>query len=148
MTPNNIDSINKVVGTSGCFDIIHPGHTRLFEHMRELAGLYGRVVVFLNVDEYIRDIKGHEPRMSYEERKEVLLALRWIDLVLPLRQLTPELLIDIVRPNIWVKGCDYGPENAPETLTVENYGGIVKFVNVGYSRHSGDIVGVKHGKTG
>lgn len=136
-----------IVATSGCFDIIHPGHVRLFEYMREFAGPYGSVVVFLNVDEYIRDIKGHEPRMSYEERKEVLKALRAIDLVLPLRQPTPELMIQLLHPDVWVKGCDYG-RDIPETLTVESYGGKVHFVNVGYERHSGDIVGVRHGKTG
>ena len=137
-----------IVATSGCFDILHPGHIRLFEHMRELAGPYGSVVVFLNTDTYIRNKKGYEPRMNYLERKEMLKALKWIDLVLPLRQPTPERVIEIMQPDIWVKGCDYGKENAPEALTVESYGGKVHFVNVGYDRHSSDIVGVRKNESG
>lgn len=128
----------KIVATSGCFDLIHPGHLRLFAHMRRLAGEDGLVVVLMNTDSYIRGWKKREPAMLEGDRLEVLAALRDVDVVIPTRHENPCHLIGVIQPDIWVKGNDYGTD-IPEALTLTGYGGKLELVDTGYRVHSGDI---------
>jgi 2-aminoethylphosphonate-pyruvate transaminase len=59
--------------------LIHHGHIRLLKRAKEL----GYVVVALTTDEEIERCKGYEPELSYDERKEILLSLRYVDEVIP-----------------------------------------------------------------
>jgi glycerol-3-phosphate cytidylyltransferase len=67
------------VYTGGTFDLFHAGHV---EFLRKCSR-YGRVVVSLNTDEFIKEYKGSAPVMSYYERKTVLEACRYVDEVIP-----------------------------------------------------------------
>lgn len=71
--------MGKVIYTGGTFDLIHNGHIRLLRACRRLAGEQGEVVVALNTDAFIEAYKGKPPVMSFDERKEVLLALKYVD---------------------------------------------------------------------
>jgi cytidyltransferase-like protein len=76
------------VYTGGTFDLIHPGHVSLLRHCYDLSiqnpdGENGEVVVALNTDDFVEAYKGRRPIMSYKDRAEVLLALRWVDRVVP-----------------------------------------------------------------
>lgn len=70
-----------VVYTGGTFDLFHAGHVDLLEYCRWLSGPNGSVVVSLNTDDFIARYKGKPPVMSYEERKSVLQACKYVDLV-------------------------------------------------------------------
>lgn len=59
--------------------IIHHGHIRLLER----ASKYGDVVVGLTTDEEILNKKGYFPELSYEQRKEVLEAIKYVKEVVP-----------------------------------------------------------------
>ena len=59
--------------------ILHHGHIRLLKRAKEL----GHVIVALTADEDILRHKGYMPELSYEERKEILLALKYVDEVVP-----------------------------------------------------------------
>ena len=68
--------------TNGCFDILHRGHIELFKFCR-LQHAYKQVVVGVNSDESIKELKGPDrPIMSEEDRIAVLLAIQWIDYVI------------------------------------------------------------------
>ena len=70
-----------VVYTGGTFDLFHSGHVKFLRQCKRIAGLDGRVVVSLNTDEFIEAYKGKAPVMSFDERKAVLMACRYVDSV-------------------------------------------------------------------
>ncbi|MHB0819793.1 adenylyltransferase/cytidyltransferase family protein [Stutzerimonas stutzeri] len=69
----------KTIITYGTFDMLHVGHLRLLKRMRELGG---RVIVAVSTDEF-NSLKGKKALLSYEERREIVEALRCVDLVIP-----------------------------------------------------------------
>lgn len=71
-----------VVYTGGTFDLFHVGHVAFLRSCKRIAGKDGRVVVSLNTDEFIATYKGKPPIMSYDERKAVLMACRYVDAVI------------------------------------------------------------------
>jgi len=69
-----------VVWTNGCYDILHVGHARLFEHCRELAQECGGVfVVGIDSDRRISQLKGkHRPINSQKDRQEMLMSVKGV----------------------------------------------------------------------
>jgi len=65
----------RIVLTYGTFDLFHPGHVQLLKRARELGS---RLIVGLSTDEFNAK-KGKRSVMSYEERKTVLEACRYVD---------------------------------------------------------------------
>src|SRR3954468_10078277 len=95
-----------IVFTNGCFDIIHPGHIDLLEKAKALGT---KLVVGINSDRSVRAIKGSDrPLQDQEARKAVLLGLAAVDEVVIFDELTPENVIHQIKPDILVKGDDWG----------------------------------------
>lgn len=69
----------KVVITYGTYDLLHPGHIRLLERAKSLGDY---LIVFVSTDEF-NEAKGKKAVGSYEERAEVVAALRAVDEVRP-----------------------------------------------------------------
>ena len=65
----------RTVLTYGTFDLFHPGHVQLLKRARELGT---RLVVGLSTDEF-NALKGKKSVMSFEDRKAVLEACRYVD---------------------------------------------------------------------
>ena len=115
-----------VVATSGCFDILHAGHVRFFW---EVARLGGCLVVCVNSDDSVRRLKGRSrPIVPLPDRLEVLSALEPVDHLVVFEDDTPEGVIEVIRPNIWVKGGDYHQKDLVEAPTVLKYGGVVQIL--------------------
>jgi D-beta-D-heptose 7-phosphate kinase/D-beta-D-heptose 1-phosphate adenosyltransferase len=113
----------RVVFTNGCFDLLHPGHTRLLAAARELGDV---LVVAINSDQGVRRLKGdHRPVIAEAERAEVLAALRSVDLVTIFDDPTPREVITRMLPNVLVKGADWGPDAIVGREEVEAAGGLV-----------------------
>jgi len=70
----------KKVLTYGTFDLLHYGHIRLLERARALGDY---LIVALSTDEFNLREKDKVTYHSYESRKEMLEALRVVDLVIP-----------------------------------------------------------------
>ncbi|MGB7210106.1 MAG: D-sedoheptulose 7-phosphate isomerase [Pyrinomonadaceae bacterium] len=97
-----------IVFTNGCFDILHAGHVDLLDRAKKLGT---KLVVGLNGDESVRKIKGEgHPFQNEKERKAVLLGLKSVDEVVIFKELTPEILIHHIKPDVLVKGGDWKPE--------------------------------------
>ena len=114
----------KLVFTNGVFDIIHAGHVAYLQQARNLGDL---LVVAINADESARTLgKGEDrPIHTLEDRALVLSALRSVDGVIEFEERTPERAIEVLKPEIHVKGGDYDPQTMPETPLVRSYGGEV-----------------------
>lgn len=69
----------KRVITYGTYDLLHWGHIRLLKRAKELGDY---LIVALSTDEF-NAIKGKKAYHSYEERKLMLEAIRYVDLVIP-----------------------------------------------------------------
>jgi D-beta-D-heptose 7-phosphate kinase/D-beta-D-heptose 1-phosphate adenosyltransferase len=91
----------RVVFTNGCFDILHAGHVAYLEEARSL-----------------------------EQRLRVLAGLAAVDWVLGFEEDTPEPLIDLLRPDVLVKGGDYRIEDVVGADRVRAYGGEVAVLSL------------------
>jgi D-beta-D-heptose 7-phosphate kinase/D-beta-D-heptose 1-phosphate adenosyltransferase len=99
--------ITKTIFTNGCFDILHRGHYELLKYCSSL----GRVVVGLNSDSSVTDLKGPtRPFFKQEDRIFALLSCRYVDEVIVFDENTPYNLIKSISPDIIVKGGDYVAE--------------------------------------
>ncbi|HSZ59443.1 MAG TPA: D-glycero-beta-D-manno-heptose 1-phosphate adenylyltransferase, partial [Tepidisphaeraceae bacterium] len=113
----------KIVFTNGCFDLIHLGHIKYFQFAKEQGDL---LVVAVNTDKGIRKLKGEKrPIIGEADRLGVLEELESIDYLIPFDDDTPLRLIDMIRPDVLVKGADYTKENVVGWDVVEAYGGRV-----------------------
>jgi rfaE bifunctional protein nucleotidyltransferase chain/domain len=100
--------METIVFTNGCFDIIHPGHIDLLKQARSLGT---KLIVGLNSDRSVREIKGaSRPLVSQESRAAVLRELRSVDEVRIFDENTPERIIKEIKPHVLVKGGDWKPE--------------------------------------
>lgn len=71
--------MSRTVITYGTFDMFHVGHLRLLKRMRELGD---RVIVAVSTDEF-NTLKGKKALIPYEERREIVEAIQFVDLVIP-----------------------------------------------------------------
>lgn len=118
----------KLVFTNGCFDILHVGHVRYLNQARTLGDA---LVVAVNSDRTVRQIKGKErPVVSEMERAEILAALACVDYVFIFDDPTPQQVIDAIIPDVLVKGADWAISEIVGRETVEKNGGTVRNINL------------------
>jgi len=126
----------KIGFTNGCFDLLHPGHISLLEQSRAACD---RLVVGLNSDDSVVRLKGESrPVQSESARETVLASLACVDLVVVFSEDTPIKLIEVLRPDVLVKGADYDIEAVVGADIVQGYGGKVLLADLspGYSTSS------------
>jgi len=123
----------RIVFTNGCFDLLHPGHTRYLYAARQLGDY---LVVAVNTDRSVKAIKGeHRPIQSQDERAELLATLSFVDAVILFDEDNPLKLIQHLVPDVLVKGGDWTEDKIIGADVVKKAGGVVKslpFV-IGYS---------------
>jgi D-beta-D-heptose 7-phosphate kinase/D-beta-D-heptose 1-phosphate adenosyltransferase len=118
----------RVVFTNGCFDLLHPGHTRYLAEAKKLGDV---LLVAVNSDRSVRALKGGEGTIQPEaERAEILAALKVVDYVTILDDLTPQAIIARMLPQVLVKGGDWRPNAVVGRAEVEAAGGIVVSIPV------------------
>ena len=66
--------------TYGTYDLLHYGHINLLQRARELGDY---LIVALSTDEFNWNSKQKKCYFTYEERKRLLEAVRYVDLVIP-----------------------------------------------------------------
>ena len=116
-----------VVFTNGCFDLLHPGHVRYLQEARNLGDA---LIVALNSDRAVRELKGAtRPILKEDERAEVMAALECVDYVVIFDDVSPQQTIAILLPDILVKGGDWGVEQIIGAAEVIAAGGAVKSLN-------------------
>lgn len=110
-----------VVGTGGCFDLLHAGHVATLRAARRLGDC---LVVLLNSDDSARRLKGEDrPLVGQDDRVAVLSALDCVDGVLVFDEDTPSEMLELLRPDVWVKGGDYAAVTLPEDEVLARWSG-------------------------
>ena len=113
----------KVGFTNGVFDLLHPGHISLLQAAKARCD---RLIVGLNSDASVRRLKGPDrPVQDQHARAVVLAGLAAIDGVVVFSEDTPDRLIDLLRPDLLVKGADYRPDQVVGAAAVRSWGGEV-----------------------
>ncbi len=94
----------KTILTYGTYDLLHVGHINILKRAKELGDF---LIVGLSTDEF-NTIKGKKSFYTYEQRKAVIEAIKYVDLVIP--EMTWEQKIDDVKKynvNVFVMGDDW-----------------------------------------
>lgn len=111
----------RVVATGGCFDLLHAGHVATLRAARRLGDC---LIVCLNSDTSVRRLKGStRPVVTEQDRARVLEALECVDGVAIFGEDSPEEVLRLIRPDVWVKGGDYAGARLPEADVLEEWGG-------------------------
>ena len=115
----------RIVAVSGGFDPIHSGHLAM---LRQAAALGDRLVVGVNSDAWLTRKKG-KPFMNSEERKGILLAIKWVDSVWEFNDSdgTAYDFLDKVRTYYYTKASEYvfangGDRNETNNTEADAYG--------------------------
>lgn len=128
----------RIVFTNGCFDILHPGHTRYLSSAKELGDF---LVVAINSDDSVRIIKGPKrPILKEQARAELVAALACVDLVLIFDEDNPLRVIRDLLPDILVKGGDWAEDEIIGADVVKNAGGQVNRIPFVTGFSTSDIV--------
>jgi D-glycero-beta-D-manno-heptose 1-phosphate adenylyltransferase len=126
----------KIVFTNGCFDILHHGHLDLLAKAADFGNI---LILGLNTDSSVQRLKGPDrPVTNEQDRAFQAASLLCVDAVCLFDEDTPEALIEILKPDVLVKGGDYTLDKIVGASFVQNNGGkveIVPFVE-GYSTTS------------
>lgn len=136
LTFNNLENVikiikhqnKKIVFTNGCFDILHYGHLSYLNNAKKLGDI---LIVGVNSDDSIKRLKGNKRPIQTEiNRINQLKCLECIDYLIMFSENTPIRLLEIINPDILVKGGDYkiehiiGKEYAKETLILNYESGL------------------------
>ena len=114
----------KIVFTNGCFDLVHRGH---IEVLANTADLGDKLIIGLNSDSSIKDLKGeNRPIMDETSRAIFLASLQFVDAVVFFSEETPYKLIETLVPDILAKGGDYKlTEISGNEVVLENGGEVI-----------------------
>lgn len=138
----------RLVFTNGVFDVLHAGHVRYLNQARALGDA---MVVAMNSDESVRQLKGPtRPLNGEEDRAEVLCGLRAVDAVVVYASERCTALIDAIRPHIYAKGGDYTPEslNVEEKAALDRAGAAICILPLVPGRSTTALVQKMQGSSG
>jgi D-beta-D-heptose 7-phosphate kinase/D-beta-D-heptose 1-phosphate adenosyltransferase len=113
----------RIVFTNGCFDLLHAGHVRYLAAARAEGDF---LVVGLNSDDSVRRIKpAGRPVVDQHQRAEVIAALSCVDYVTIFDEPDPGRLIEVIAPDVLVKGADWPEDRIVGAAAVRRAGGRV-----------------------
>ena len=114
----------QTVFTNGCFDLLHYGHLHYLAAARQLGD---HLIIGLNSAGSVRRLKGaHRPINDELTRQFQLASLFFVDAVVVFEEDTPFKLIQLIQPDILVKGGDWQPHQIVGSDIVLANGGQVK----------------------
>lgn len=113
--------MRKTVLANGCFDPLHYGHLL---HLQQARAMGDILLVALTADDAVHAEKGEgRPLQPWHQRAEMVMAVRWIDprgrgvgvhQTVIVRSALQAL--EVVRPDVFVKGPDYVDRISPEVM--------------------------------
>jgi D-glycero-beta-D-manno-heptose 1-phosphate adenylyltransferase len=128
----------KVVFTNGCFDILHAGHV---DYLTKAKALGDVLIVGINSDLSVKKIKGkNRPVIPEDERALLISSLKPVDYVTFFDEPTPKELIELLIPDILVKGADWSIDNIVGKDVVEANGGEVKTISFVNNQSTSKII--------
>ncbi|MBN1903096.1 HAD-IIIA family hydrolase, partial [Candidatus Sumerlaeota bacterium] len=111
----------KVGLTNGVFDILHAGHVQYLEDAKKHCDV---LIVSLNTDRSVKKYKDPgRPLVPQRDRARVVAALTCVDYVTFHGERRMRKTLETLRPDFYIKGGDYKPEQLTSRDVVEQYGG-------------------------
>lgn len=118
----------KIVATNGCFDILHRGHLEYLSASRALGDV---LVVGMNSDKSVRELKGSgRPVNNQEDRAVMLAGLKPVDYVVIFDELEASEFLRATQPDIYTKGADYQAKTLPEFKASQEIGVRIEFIDL------------------
>lgn len=117
----------RIVTTNGCFDLLHWGHAKYLHQARQEGDL---LICGINSDRSVRSLGKGDNRPLQPEKFRALqvAALESVDYVVIFDESTPDRFLDVVRPQVHIKGADYASKPIPERALVEKHGGLIELI--------------------
>jgi D-glycero-D-manno-heptose 1,7-bisphosphate phosphatase len=107
--------------TCGAFDLLHAGHV---DYLQKARGLCDRLIVAVNSDTSVRSYKDPmRPIISEKHRLSLVASLSCVDATIPMADTRPARLIELLQPDLYIKGGNYQAERLRSASIVESYGG-------------------------
>jgi rfaE bifunctional protein nucleotidyltransferase chain/domain len=129
---NLCKSGEKIILSHGVFDLLHPGH---IEHLQEAKALGDILVVSVTAKKYVNKGPGR-PFFSDEQRMKTLSALSCVDYVILSEDITVINVLDVIKPDLYVKGDEYKKFDDDITQNIEKevnkvreYGGDIYYTS-------------------
>lgn len=98
----------KLALTNGCFDLLHRGHA---EYLLEARRSADALLILLNSDRSVQSLKGPSRPICHENDRAFLLAcMEFIDAVVIFDSARCTREIEILKPDVYIKGGDYTVE--------------------------------------
>lgn len=96
----------KIVVTNGCFDLLHQGH---IDYLSKAADAGSILIVGINSDNSVKRLgKGiNRPIQDESSRALIIASLHFVTAVILFDEDTPYQLIQVIQPDVLVKGADY-----------------------------------------
>jgi rfaE bifunctional protein nucleotidyltransferase chain/domain len=100
------------------------------------------LIVLLNSDKSVKRLKGFDnrPIMNEDERAELLIAMKDVDIVVIFDEDTPERALSVIKPDYHVKGEEYSDCDIAERAVVEENGGEIVFVTMDQDISTSSII--------
>lgn len=118
----------RVGFTNGCFDLLHPGHLKLISAAKATCD---RLIVAINTDDSVKRLKGaSRPIQPETSRAHILAALADVDAVCMFADDTPLQTLEVLMPDVLVKGADYTIDQVVGADIIQANGGTVKLVEL------------------
>jgi rfaE bifunctional protein nucleotidyltransferase chain/domain len=128
-----------IVFTNGVFDLLHRGHVT---YLAQARGLGASLVVAVNSDASVRLLaKGRDRPINAEtDRAPILAALESVSLVTIFAEPVPLAALQIVRPEVYVKGGDYAIESTPEAQLARTWNARVVAIAFAHARSTTSLL--------
>lgn len=116
--------------TCGAFDLLHAGHA---DYLARARAQCDRLIVAVNSDESVRSYKGAlRPIVAEQQRMRLVAALGSVDAVTLMQDRRPARLLELLKPDFYIKGGDYTEGSLRSAPVVEAYGGKTIVIPVEY----------------
>lgn len=128
----------RIVFTNGCFDVLHRGHV---EYLAEAAAAGDVLLVAVNSDASVRDLKGpSRPVVGEDDRCAVLAHLRAVGALTIFGEPTPLETLELVKPDVLVKGDEYTEDEIVGADLVRSLGGEIVRVAMREGRSTTSVI--------
>jgi rfaE bifunctional protein nucleotidyltransferase chain/domain len=129
---------HRIGFTCGAFDVLHAGHV---EYLTQARHHCDRLIVAVNSDSSIRGYKSPlRPVNTQEHRLYVVAGLEAVDAVALMPETRPVTLLELLKPDLYIKGGHYTPEELQSKPIVESYGGRVVCIPISFDTSTSAIL--------
>jgi len=122
----------KIVLTSGVFDLLHLGHVKFLEEAKKAGGPNVELIVIIARDSTVEKRKGKKPIMPENQRRALVESLRVVDeAILGYEKFDIGKVIEKIKPDIIVVGYDQDGMEKTVKDYIEEHGLRIKIVKIG-----------------